>query len=328
MSKIKLFTHTDLDGVGCAILAYLAFGRENVDVEYCDYKNINENVRDFYLNERDKSYDAVYITDISVNEEVAEEINLIATVDGRWKLIDHHATAEWLNKYGWCEVRVERAGIKSSGTSLFYMHLQHAGYYDAFIKYGIFHIADFVVCIRDYDTWRWKELGEVGLSYKKVNDLFHIYGKEKFIDWVIDQLSGNHLIGYEFPSFNDMDEALLEQKQKDIDIYIESKNKQLTHIVTDDFEYTFGIVFADRYISELGNRLSELHPELDYIAMIDISRGVVSYRTVRDDIDLGGEIAHSFGGGGHRKAAGSTFDASKIREVVLGEIFRKENKIL
>lgn len=31
--KYKLFTHTDLDGVGCAILAYLAFGRENVDVE-------------------------------------------------------------------------------------------------------------------------------------------------------------------------------------------------------------------------------------------------------------------------------------------------------
>lgn len=27
--NIKLFTHTDLDGVGCAILAYLAFGIEN-----------------------------------------------------------------------------------------------------------------------------------------------------------------------------------------------------------------------------------------------------------------------------------------------------------
>ena len=25
--NIKLFTHTDLDGVGCAILAYLAFGK-------------------------------------------------------------------------------------------------------------------------------------------------------------------------------------------------------------------------------------------------------------------------------------------------------------
>lgn len=37
--KIKIFTHTDLDGVGCAIIAYLVFGKENVDVDipikYC-----------------------------------------------------------------------------------------------------------------------------------------------------------------------------------------------------------------------------------------------------------------------------------------------------
>lgn len=39
--QYKLFTHTDLDGVGCAILAYLAFGRENVDVEYCNYNDVN-----------------------------------------------------------------------------------------------------------------------------------------------------------------------------------------------------------------------------------------------------------------------------------------------
>ena len=41
---IKLFTHTDLDGIGCAILAKLAFGEE-VDIEYCDYDNINEKVK-------------------------------------------------------------------------------------------------------------------------------------------------------------------------------------------------------------------------------------------------------------------------------------------
>lgn len=32
MNKIKLFTHIDLDGIGCAVLAYLAFGKENIDV--------------------------------------------------------------------------------------------------------------------------------------------------------------------------------------------------------------------------------------------------------------------------------------------------------
>ena len=43
---VKLFTHTDLDGIGCAILAKLAFG-DNVNIEYCNYDNINESVKKF-----------------------------------------------------------------------------------------------------------------------------------------------------------------------------------------------------------------------------------------------------------------------------------------
>ena len=38
--NIKLFTHTDLDGVGCAILAYLAFGIENVRENRRNLKNV------------------------------------------------------------------------------------------------------------------------------------------------------------------------------------------------------------------------------------------------------------------------------------------------
>ena len=39
---IKLFTHTDLDGIGCAILAMLAY--EDVEIKYCNYDDINEKV--------------------------------------------------------------------------------------------------------------------------------------------------------------------------------------------------------------------------------------------------------------------------------------------
>lgn len=37
---VKLFSHTDLDGIGCGILAKLAFGKD-VDISYCDYDNID-----------------------------------------------------------------------------------------------------------------------------------------------------------------------------------------------------------------------------------------------------------------------------------------------
>ena len=319
--RIKLFTHgADLDGVGCVILAYLAFGRENVDVEYCSYKDIDEKAFDFCLNGLDKGYDAVYITDISINDGVAKKINSDTETD-KWRLFDHHATALELNKHEWCEVLVEdETGLKMSGTALFYNYLVRNKFFDHYIMNDrvMGNICRFVEIVRDYDTWRWKELGEEGLVCKQVNDLLDIYRREEFIDWAIEQITEEFIPIRplsKFPSFTEKDLALLYQKQKDIDIYVAEKDKQL-QVATDQFGKAFGYVFAERYFSELGNRLCERHDEIEYVAMIDISKGVVSFRSVKDDIDLGGEIAHSLGGGGHKKAAGSRFNAGEIGKFV------------
>lgn len=347
MNKIKLFTHgADLDGIGCAILAYLAFGRENVDVEYCDYKDVDGKIREFYLCGNPDDYDVIYITDISVDEEVAAEIDSLVAAGQKWRLLDHHETALGLNWYEWCKVQVcapEDSYFKTSGTELFAMYLFENELFDHYNAKTITNIERFVQIVRDYDTWRWKELGEEGLVCKQVNDLFYIYGREKFIEWVMDQLTKSEpelktLHGeifaildpnntdqlrepyITFPRFTDIDNVLLEQKQKDIDRYVERKDKQLI-VQTDSFGYTYGVIFAEQYFSELGNRLCELHPELDYVAMIDICGGKVSYRTIREDLDVGGTIAHSFGGGGHQKAAGSTFDGCGMRDLVVRCIF-------
>ena len=73
-------------------------------------------------------------------------------------------------------------------------------------------------------------------------------------------------------------------------------------------------------VSELGNRLCKMHPEIDFVVMIDIDGCTVSYRTVKEDIDLGKDVASIFGGGGHPKAAGSEFSQS-IKLKVIEEIF-------
>lgn len=323
--KIKLFTHgADLDGIGCAILAYLAFGRDNVDVEFCNYDDVDEKVETFLSNSDLRNlYDKIFITDISISEELAKAIDVWIN-PFNIRLFDHHATALWLNEYEWSEVLVEdETGLKMSGTALFYNHLVLTGFFDLYImnERVMENICRFVDIVRDYDTWRWKELGDEGIVCKQVNDLFHIYGREKFIDWAIIQIQGfDHIPPlHTFPFFSVADEALLEQEQREIDIYVGSKDKQLVEKI-DRFGHIYGVVFADRFVSELGNRLSELHPELDYIAMIDISHGTVSYRTTSEGIDLGGEIAHSHGGGGHRKAAGSRFDISVVRDLVVREV--------
>ena len=50
---IKLFTHTDLDGVSCEILGRIAFG-EDIDVVRCGYGNINDKVEEFINGKKKK----------------------------------------------------------------------------------------------------------------------------------------------------------------------------------------------------------------------------------------------------------------------------------
>ena len=291
---IKLFTHTDLDGVGCAILAKLAFGEE-VDISYCNYDDINENVMN-YLNHNDDSLSYIYITDIRVNEEVAELLDKRGGV----VLLDHHPTALGLNKYSWCKVMVEDLnGVKTSGTKMFYHWLVMNGCLNEELETNE-ALSRFAELVRNYDTWRWSELGEDGVICKQVNDLMYLYGRDKFITWCISEIHDEV-----FPRLYSADELLLSTKQREIDEYVEEKNEQL--FTSPMCGRVCGFVFAEKYVSELGNRLCKMHPEIDYVAMIDMGSKTVSYRTVKDDIDLGKDVAQLFGGGGHPKAAGSEF---------------------
>lgn len=297
---IKLFTHTDLDGVGCYILAFKAFGN-NVKVEYCNYNDINERVLKFINN--NEIDEACYITDISVSEEVA---NIINSKYDNFYLFDHHGTALGLNKYSWCNVKIsnEETGIDTCGTELFYNYLIQNNYLEDSKA-----LKNFVNLVRDYDTWRWSTLGDEGIICKQVNDLFGIYGFNKFITWSISQIHDNV-----FPKLYAADELVLSIKQKEIDDYIERKNKNL--IKKEILGYKAGVVFAENYMSELGNKLSILNPDCDFIAIIDISGNKISYRTIKDNIDLGKDVAAKFEGGGHAKAAGSQIPNEFVIDIV------------
>lgn len=298
---MKLFTHIDLDGYGCAILAKLAFG-ENADIEYCNYDNINEKVEEFL---KSGAKDDCYITDISVSDKLAQEIE---NKDEFYLLLDHHPTALGLIKYDWCTVEIYNLnGIKTSGTEMYYYWLVDNGYLE---QQPV--LDDFVEIVRNYDTWRWASLGEEGLICKKVNDLFHLYGRDRFIDWCISQIKDEV-----FPRFYAADSLVLELEQRRIDNYVEEKDKKLFTVPL--CSKVCGVVFAEKYFSELGNRLCKIHPEIDFVAMIDMD-GTISYRTIKDDIDLGKDVAALFGGGGHPKAAGSRF-SEEIKLKLVGEIF-------
>lgn len=72
-------------------------------------------------------------------------------------------------------------------------------------------------------------------------------------------------------------------------------------------------MFASQYQSELGNRLLELNPQYDLIAMI--GENSISYRTTKDNINCG-EFAKLFNGGGHPKTAGSEINLTQKEDII------------
>jgi oligoribonuclease NrnB/cAMP/cGMP phosphodiesterase (DHH superfamily) len=313
--RIKLFTHTDMDGVSNAIIANLAFGKENVDIEYCNYNDVNEKVKNFYIGADKNHYDRVFITDISVNEEVANIIDYYED-GGRCyaitTLLDHHPTALFLNDYTWAYVGTEEvlqwedAGLqihKVCGGYLFLTYLMYNAFdFKEIKKLGeLQNLCVFIEQVRKYDTWEWKTFYQDEIP-KQLNDLLYIYGRERFIDRVTDKILNGKF------EFDKTDLLLLELEQDKITNYIEKKNKELIKKAfkpnIDSPIYSVGFVFAENYISELGNKLAEANTDLDFVVIITNGK-TISYRGIKDTIDLGKDVASIFGGGGHPKSAGS-----------------------
>lgn len=300
--KCKLFTHNDLDGVACAILGKLAY--KDIDIDYCGYYNVNEKVKEFIESGEYNNYSQIYITDISVNEEVAEMIDSLS--NNNFKLLDHHQTALNLNKYWWCNVVIDDNIEKVSGASLFYKELSVDNIFanellenEDIKRYD--DLLAFIEMVKRYDTWLW-ETKYQDIMPKKLNDLFFIYGREKFIERVLEQFK----LESEF-SFTKTDELLLELQEEKVKKYIDTKEKKM--IIKEIQGLNAGVVFAEQHISELGNELAKRNPELDFIVII--SDGTISYRGIKENIDLGELVKKLFGGGGHKKAAGSQIDRNK-----------------
>lgn len=301
--KTKLFTHTDFDGVGNSILAKLAFGEENVDVEYCNYDDIDTKVKDFIVSAAYRNYDKVYITDISVSESVAGIIDGLSKLRDKVLLLDHHPTAEHLNKYEWATVRTHRinSDIKTCGTEMFFGEL--------FSEDTDTALENFVETVCQYDTWRWASIGNI--EPKRWNDLLYLISRERFEEFVLGQLKkGKFEISEKY-------EEMLQIEQEKIDRYVEEKSEQI--IPKSIQGYNAGIVFGEQYHSELGNRLAKMHPQYDFIVIVNPATSV-SYRSIGDNVHLGKDIASVYGGGGHMNASGSQI-SDEIREQIINMIF-------
>lgn len=261
-----LITHTDMDGIGCAYIFLKCYPKGHVF--FADHDNVDEMALD--LIEQFTEADFLF-TDISVNSNTANILN----DRGRVALLDHHATAEWLNQYEWASVVQGKCG-----TRLIFEVMS--------AWFNLQDLESTVDMIEDWDLWgHGNGPGSKAISYQFMLD--HM-GKEDFLK--------NLMVDHDFP-YNPEWAPLLDKMMERYEDYYQTV-MHITQIDVRD-EYSVGITLADQYISLIGNRLcNEL--DLEYVMILDKGRGKASLRG-RGNIDLS-SLAKQAGGGGHRRAAG------------------------
>jgi oligoribonuclease NrnB/cAMP/cGMP phosphodiesterase (DHH superfamily) len=299
---IKLFTDIDLDGLGCGLVAKIAFG-EKVDVSYCSYRNLNQRVEAFIGNPEHSNYE-IYISDLAVNGVVEKKLSKRFQEGKLVRMVDHHVTAMHFNEYKWAIVKPEyENGKKTCATSLLYADLLENHLIEENKA-----LEEFIELVRQYDTWEWDENNN--FNAKRLNDLFYILNREKFEEEMIKRMTEN-AVSF---SLTETENMLLDIEEQKINRYIHSKSRQMVQSVVDD--YCVGIIHAEQYLSELGNALNNLYPHIDMIVILNMSGKKMGFRTIHDNINVA-EYAKRYGGGGHPKASGSEMNESAFEKFVL-----------
>lgn len=290
-NKVLVISHEDdIDGLGGVILGYLAF--KDIDYMLIHVKEQTEIV-DFIKN---SNYEKVFITDLGLEDKIADEINELGM---NILHFDHHETNVYASKYAFSTVEIQRNGISTCGTELFYLYLKENNLLkdNALIK-------RFVEDTRAYDTWDWVKNNNVEAN--DLNKLFSIVGIDTYISKMVDKLRNNNK-----DIFDETDKYLIELNTHEENELIELSDKSL--IIREKDGLKFGIVFGNKFLSIIGNTLCNRHPELDYMLLIDPLEKKVSLRSVRIDVS---KVAESYGGGGHKYAAGFSLNEEKFKSLL------------
>ncbi|MFZ3577385.1 DHH family phosphoesterase [Virgibacillus sp. DJP39] len=292
MKKVMLFSHSDLDGVGCVIVGKKVFG-EKLDFQMLGYHQINESVEQFIKNNDYKGYDEVYITDISVSEDVGE---LLEGIKGEIKvtLIDHHVDALKLNKYSWSKVITKNEKGKTSGTSLFFNLLKE--------EYSVLNeLEEFVEKVRRYDSWEWNDIYN-DFEAKKLNDYYYLIGRKRFVERYLD---------FSTPLFNEMENLLMEIEYEKMNDYVKWKLGNVRIVKFE--EKKIGVVLNEQYPNEVASAILDSKLHIDLVALVNGVSGGVSLRSKEDGVNL---IANQFGGGGHPRASGFGLSEDKKKKMI------------
>lgn len=303
--KILLFTHkSDIDGMGSAVLSKLAF--KEVDYVLCETFNIQNEVEKYYNNQKIYNYDNVYITDLWLEEPMLSTLAKDKKLENKLYIFDHHKTSLEKNKNNYPFVTLKISDEKGlcCGTSLFYEYLIQNNLLDS----SNLAIKEFSELTRKHDTWEWKTKYNDDKP-RKLALLFESVGCYNYIDLMYKKLSNNTSF-----IFNEFETMLINNKISQVQEKINTYSNKLFY--KEILGLKAGIAFIDyEYRNELAEYLKEQDFDIDFVMMIALDYGTVSYRSIKENINVR-EIGEAFGGKGHDKAASNPITNNQKQTII------------
>ena len=303
--KVLLFTHkNDIDGMGNAILAQLAF--KEVDYELCGTFDLTSSVESYYEGEKIYQYDRIYVTDLCLEDPVLSKVAMDSKLEGKVLVFDHHKTFTDLKytSHKFVTVKIEDEKGLCCGTSLFYKHLVSEGLIDKDNKC----IREFVELTRQHDTWEWRNIYNNEKS-RELSILFDALGYDGYISLMTEKLRKE-----DFFEFDSMERILIDNRKKQIALKCEYYKDKI--IYREILGMKAGIVFITyEYRNELAEYFRENKFDMDFTMMIALDPGVVAYRSVKEGKAVR-PVAELFGGKGHDKAATNPITDETISKIL------------
>lgn len=306
--KVLLFTHkNDIDGMGNAILAQLAF--KEVDYELCGTFDLTSSVESYFEKDKIYHYDRIYVTDLCLEDPILSKVAMDSKLEGKVLVFDHHKTFTdpKYTSHKFVTVKIEDEYGLCCGTSLFYKHLVSEGLIDKDNKC----ISEFVELTRQHDTWEWRNIYNNEKS-RELSILFDALGYDGYISLMTEKLRKEDIF-----EFDSMERILIDNRKKQIALKCEYYKDKI--IYREILGMKAGIVFITyEYRNELAEYFRENKFDMDFTMMIALDPGVVAYRSVREGKAVR-PVAELFGGKGHDKAATNPITdemVSKILEVL------------
>lgn len=250
----------------------------------------------------------IFVTDLWLEDPMLTKVANDEKLNDKFFVFDHHKSALEgdYNKYSFTTIKISDNKGLCSGTSLYYEWLIEKGFLDKNSK----TIRDFSELTRRYDAWEWKNKYNDELPHK-LTLLFDIVGCYCYINLIYKKLAES---GDDEFKFNELEETLINNKIVDV------KEKLISYANKVYYKEVLGlkagIVFIDyEYRNDLVEYFRENDFEMDFVILISLSYGTISYRTIKSGVNVR-LIAEKFNGKGHDVAASSPISGEKFDKII------------